>query len=240
MFIDIHSHILHGVDDGANTIEESIELLKQEKEQGITAVVCTPHFYPEYMALEEHINTTNKAFSELKEAVRSLDLPQLFLGHEVQCYPQIARSSGLELCTINSSYYLLLELPFITAIPKETVREIIRLSDDLGFRIIIAHIERYCYDRQYKNIVSLVKKGLVLAQVNADSLFIPEFKKATEKLLKENLVSFVASDAHSKDIRPVRINRFMEHIKTAYPKSYSRINAECEALIYELNGETYA
>ena len=155
MFIDIHSHILHGVDDGAKTIEESIELLKQEKEQGVTAVVCTPHFYPEYMALEEHINSTNKAFNELKEATRSLDLPQLFLGHEVQCYPQIARSSGLEFCTISSSYYMLLELPFITAIPKETVREIIRLSDDLGFRIIIAHIERYCYDRQYKNIVSI-------------------------------------------------------------------------------------
>ena len=237
MFIDIHSHILHGVDDGAKTIEDSIKLLKQEKAQGVDAVVCTPHFYPKYASLDEHINTTILAFAELKKATEGLDLPELFLGHEVQCYPQIARSSGLELCTINSTYYLLLELPFTTAIPKESIGEIIKLSDDLGFRIIIAHIERYCQDRQYKKIVDLAKKGIILTQVNADSLFIPEFKKATEKLLKDNLVSFVASDAHSPDLRPVRLNNFLEHIKVAFPKAYSRINAESDFFLKDIKGE---
>lgn len=240
MFVDIHSHILQGVDDGAKTIEEAISLLKQEKEQGVDAVVCTPHFYPEYSSLEEHITKSNAAFKELKNAVLCMDLPELFLGHEVQCYPQIARSSGIELCTLNGSYYLLLELPFLSDIPKETVGEIIRLTEDLGFRVILAHIERYCADRQYKKILSLVRKGLVLAQVNAESLFIPQFKRVVEKLLKENLVSFIASDAHSVNERPVRIKSFMEHIKNAFPKAYLKIITETDSLLNELKGEIYA
>lgn len=240
MFIDIHTHILPGVDDGAETLEEALELLTQEKEQGVDAVICTPHFYPEALSLEEHMDKTNVAFKQLQQALSGLDLPEVFLGYEVHCYPQIARSSGLECCTINGTYYLLLELPFLSGIPAETIGEIIRLSEDLGFRVIIAHIERYATDRQYQKLISLVKKGVVLAQINADSFFIPQFKKAVDKLLKRNLVSFVASDAHSKEDRPVRIRRFLDYIKFAYPIAYRKILNETDLFLKEIKGDKYA
>ena len=239
-FIDIHSHILPNVDDGANSIEESIELLKQEKANGVDAVICTPHFYPEIFSLDEHLKNSADAFNSLKEAARGLDLPELFLGHEVQSYPKIASCSSLEHCTLGNSYYLLLELPFLTAIPKETIDEIIRLTDGLGFRIILAHIERYSNDRIYKKLINLVKNDVVLAQVNAESLFIPRFRKPVEKLLKANLISFVASDAHSPAERPVRIREFLRAARNVSPTAYSKIVKNTDSLFNELKGETYA
>ena len=239
-FIDIHSHILPYVDDGAKSIEESIELLKQEKEQGVDAVICTPHFYPRFSSLDEHLQSTTESFKLLKEAARGLNLPELFLGHEVQSYPNISRSSSLEVCALSNSYYLLLELPFLDAIPKETIDDISRLSENLGFRIILAHIERYSSDKNYKKLINFVKRGIVLAQVNADSFFLPKLKKPVEKLLKANLVSFVASDAHSPTERPVRIREFIKAVSNTYPAAYSKIIRTTDSLFNELKGETYA
>ena len=66
MFFDIHSHILHGVDDGAKDLDESIALLEDIYSQGITDVIATPHFYPQTDILEDFVTNVSSRFLELK------------------------------------------------------------------------------------------------------------------------------------------------------------------------------
>lgn len=229
-FIDIHTHILPCIDDGAKTIEESVALLEQEKSNGVELVVCTPHFYTDYSDFDEHIKRVKESFSALVEYTKFRDLPQIILGYEVAYFLNMYHSTDIAECTIGNSNYLLLELPFSKPLNVTMLNDIKKLSDDVGFNIIIAHIERYSHDKLYKKLLALVKNNTVYAQVNAESLFSDE-RKCVEKLLKANLVSFVASDAHSTEKRPVRVSKALSEIKTKHPRAYDKIISETEELL---------
>ena len=82
--IDFHSHILPGIDDGSQSVEESIALLRKEAEQGVTQVIATPHFYPRYDAPEQFLKRRSEAEAALREEMsKHSGLPQLFVGAEV-------------------------------------------------------------------------------------------------------------------------------------------------------------
>ncbi len=230
-FIDIHTHILPNIDDGAKSTLDSVALLEQEKANGVDYVICTPHFYTDFSDFEEHLSKAKKAFNELYSYTKNLDLPKIYLGYEVAYFLNMHRSFGIEQCTLGNSNYLLLELPFSIPLSKDMLNDIEKLSEDVGFSVIIAHIERYSHDKLYKKLISLVKNNTVLAQINAESLFLSHHKKCVEKLLKANLVSFVASDTHSVKNRPVKVAKCLREIKTKYPRAYDRITGSTEELL---------
>ncbi|MBR5306150.1 MAG: capsular polysaccharide biosynthesis protein, partial [Oscillospiraceae bacterium] len=79
--VDFHTHILPAIDDGSSSVEESIALLKEEKEQGIDVVVVTPHFYPQNDRPERFLQRRKAAFEQLMEKISPDDkLPQIILG----------------------------------------------------------------------------------------------------------------------------------------------------------------
>lgn len=230
-FIDIHTHILPRIDDGAKNIQVSVALLEQEKANGVDCVICTPHFYTDFSDFDEHLNRVKKAYSELCSHIEFLDLPKIYLGYEVAYFLNMHRSMSIEQCTLGNSNYLLLELPFSIPLSNDMLNDIQKLSDDVGFRVIIAHIERYSHDKLYKKLLSLVKDDTVLAQINAESLFLNNHKKCVQKLLKANLVSFVASDTHSVINRPVKTAMCLKEIKAKYPLAYDKIISSTEELL---------
>ncbi len=230
-FIDIHTHILPHIDDGAKSILDSVALLEQEKANGTDYVICTPHFYTDYSDFDVHLSSVKKAFNELSSYIKNLDLPEIHLGYEVAYFLNMHRSTDIAQCTLGNSNYLLLELPFSMPLTADMLNDIEKLSDDIGFNVIIAHIERYSHDKLYKKLISLVKNNTVFAQINADSLFTNTTKKCVEKLLKANLVSFVASDAHSVEKRPVKTEKCLREIKNKYKKAYDRIISSTEELL---------
>ena len=215
-FIDIHSHILPGVDDGAKTIDDSIDLLRQEKENDVTSVVLTPHFYPDYDTFDDHYNHILTAFNTLKKECEGKDLPDIYLGSEVQYFTGISHCEILDKLCISGTNYLLLELPFLTPITPTMLEEVKRIDRDLGITVIIAHIERYCNDRLFKKLIDLVKNGDIKAQINADSVFHPVFQKPIFKLLKKGIISYIASDTHSVKERPVLIKDSISFLKQKY------------------------
>jgi protein-tyrosine phosphatase len=215
-FIDIHSHILPCVDDGAKTIDDSIDLLRQEKENDVTSVVLTPHFYPDYDTFDDHYNHILTAFNTLKKECEGKDLPDIYLGSEVQYFTGISRCEILDKMCISGTNYLLLELPFLTPITPTMLEEVKRIDRDLGITVIIAHIERYCNDRLFKKLIDLVKNGDIKAQINADSVFHPVFHKPILKLLKKGIISYIASDTHSVKERPVLIKDSISFLKQKY------------------------
>ncbi|MBP5686375.1 MAG: hypothetical protein J6W87_01160 [Clostridia bacterium] len=202
MMTDIHSHALPFVDDGSESKEDSVAMLKEEEAQGVTSVICTPHysspFLKEKAELSERVEEFN-AFAKEKGVKANL-----FLGQEIyvtdRTLPLLKED---RLLTMNGTKYVLAEF---STTHRSDVTEAVYMLKLKGYTPIVAHIERYSYLTvvDAKEIKSL--GGLI--QVNAASVMgkpKAEYKKRVKKLIKAGLVDFVASDVHF-----VRKNRMKE------------------------------
>lgn len=214
-FIDIHSHILHGVDDGSKSLLMSLELLEMMKAQGITDVIATPHFDARYENFEEYTAKVNAAYTELLDAVKGKELPNIYLGSEVYYFRGIGKSYGIRNLALASSRYILLELSGMP-IDDTVIKEIQGIYDNVGLKPILAHIERYADVKGFKKLLKLIEHGTVLAQVNAPSVFLPRFKRVTQKLIKRGYISFLATDTHSTDLRPPMLDKSLSEVEKIF------------------------
>ncbi len=202
--IDIHAHILPSIDDGPETIEESIELCKIAANDGIKTIVATPHSKDGvYEAKSDKILETVEALNlKLKES--QIDI-EILPGSEIHIHAELVESirSGEVLTINNSGKFILFELPFVF-IPPGTDKFIFNLKAN-GIVPIIAHAERISAFQKNPDLVGQLVKIGALVQVNAPGLTGqagPRDKKCVEWLLKNRLVHFIASDVHSLTGRP--------------------------------------
>ena len=210
VLMDIHSHILPGVDDGPKDIETSLSILEMMKAQGITDVIATPHFIATEENLE-YMQRVDDSYATLSSIAKDKDLPNIILGSEVFYFNGIGKSQSIKQLCINGSEYLLLELPnySITSYILNNIKE---LKENLRVTPIIAHIERYYHERGFRNLLKLVKDGTVLAQVNASSLLDSPRKKDVLKLIKKGYITFIATDAHSVVNRPPLLDKALHEV----------------------------
>ncbi len=197
--IDIHTHILPGLDDGSSSLAESLKMLAQAEEIGIKAIFATPHLYF-YSRFEQIYSTAVQKLAELKDAAAEKELSlNLNLGFEVYLHPELSSFPHLPKLTLGQKgAFLLVELA-LGQIPAFVEKACFDLIIN-GFTPILAHPERNLISSSQLAILErLVLQGVKL-QVEAVSLTGqngPELKKASQLLLQKNLVSFVASDAHN-------------------------------------------
>ena len=141
--IDFHTHILHGIDDGSKDIETSLKMLKEEFKQGVTRVVLTPHFYASRNSFSGFLEERDRKFNELKERVKGeINLPKISLGAEVSYFSGISNCEQLKELAIDNTNYLLLEMPFAKW-DKDTVKDVLKIGENLGLTVVLAHINRY-------------------------------------------------------------------------------------------------
>lgn len=205
--IDIHNHVLVGVDDGPQSLDETIALLKQARAQGIKGIVVTPHhLHPRY---DNTFETVLKGIDELNniEEIAQLNL-QLYPGQEIRITDKIFEEIEQQrIYGINKSRYLLIELPS-NEVPHYTKKLLYEIQTK-GFIPIIAHPERNKAIAQNINLLyELINHG-ALSQLTSSSL-TDELGKNIQKLsiqmLEHNLVHFVASDAHHSESRPFSLD----------------------------------
>lgn len=196
--IDIHNHLLFGIDDGAKTIEESLLLLKKAQELGFSAVVLTPH-YIKGSRFKSNNEEKQKRIEILSNEAKKKGIKvELYLGNEVY-FENDMHSLVLEkeIATLNNSRYLLFELPMTSEV--NNLKEVIFSLRVKGYIPIIAHPERYSYyQKNPDNIVDLIEQGC-LFQCNMGSLvgiYGKQACKCVKILLKHNLVHFMATDVH--------------------------------------------
>lgn len=196
--IDIHSHVLYGIDDGSKTIEESISLLKRMKELGINVVVATPHYIPGTSYVADNPSKSYR-LGQIKDELKKQNIDiDLFLGNEVFIDRNIHEfmKEG-NIATLHGSKYILVEFPRNT--------EILELFDILfklrsrGYVIIIAHPERYVFlHHDYKYLNKFLEMGC-LFQGNFENA-LGRYGKEAEKIfwymLKNNKYQFLATDVH--------------------------------------------
>lgn len=236
-YLDIHAHILPDIDDGAKDIETAITLLEMLKEQGVTNVIATPHFYPDSDNAEDFAELTQIAYNKLKSAIGQKDLPQVHLGCELRYFNGMGKSRALGQFVVKNTNYLLLELPYGAPITKTVLKDIADIGDIQGFTPILAHIERYSRLPGYKKLLKLIDDGYALAHINAGAVVAKEDAKLCDKLIKGGYVSYLASDTHSPDHRPPQIKQALEIITNRLGKSAAnRFIIKSNRLLEEIEG----
>ena len=200
--IDFHSHILPGIDDGSKSVCESIKLLEMLKEQGITKVVATPHFYANQNSVSEFLKKRNYAYENLVSEFTE-NSPHIILGSEVKYYEGISRLANLGDLCIGDSKLLLLEMP-MKRWTEYILRELFELHACGTFRIVLAHVERYL-SFQPKSLIGELSDSGILMQANADFFLDPRSRFKAIKMLRNGLLNFIGSDCHGVTFRPPHI-----------------------------------
>ena len=202
--IDIHCHILHGIDDGARDIDTSVRLCEMAMENGIEKIMVTPHL-SNFRELDAFIELRDLRLEELRNEIKKRNMMlQIFGGAEVLASDELFYSEPLNRATLNGSRYLLIEFAFF-GVSFTSVLKYVDEVMKMNLVPIIAHPERYTFFQEnYERVDYLLDKG-VLFQMNAGSLASmgskEEFDLAFEMALK-NATSFIGTDAHSIRNRP--------------------------------------
>jgi len=207
-YIDIHSHVLPGIDDGPATLEESIVLCADLARQNVSHVIATPHQlnFDDHAqpALPNekgtHANSVRLLVRQLNSELtrRGIDLT-VHAGGEVRVSPDIieALDTGLALTLCDEHRFVLIELPFDTTIPA---RGIVERLHSAGLGVILAHPERYTASQTNPGFLREWSHHQVMFQVNAGSI-VGEYGRTVQKLALELIqsggVHFIASDAHN-------------------------------------------
>ena len=211
--LDMHAHILPGLDDGPDTIEESIELIEMAIAEGITDIIATPHAYsPRYnVSKEQVLEKIILLNNEVKKRELSINL---HAGQEIRIQDFVPEKlkSG-EALTLAGSKYVLLELPS-SGIPAYTV-QIIQSILCMGKVPIIAHPERNRAIAEKPSRLSRLVYHGALAQVTAGSLgghFGKGVQKLSLQLIEANLIHAYGSDVHNATTRPALFERGLDYL----------------------------
>lgn len=220
--IDIHNHLLYGVDDGANSMEESLAMVQQAREQGIQAIVLTPHYRHGMFAYPKEKIITR--YRKLKPQAEALGV-ELYLGCEYHVNSRIVEAMQTGKClTLADSDYVLTEYDFGTE--YSYIYEQTKKLAACGYIPVIAHVERYeCILSQPKRCVELSNAGAYI-QINADSILGLDGKageKCCKKLLKHQWADIVASDAHGTENRANHLGKCMSYVQKKYGNDYAEL-----------------
>ncbi len=201
---DLHSHILHGIDDGPSKLDESVELCRIAYGNNVSQIVVTPHL-ADFSAAGDFFLKREEKMRELKDALERQGVNvSIFPGAEVLVSDEIYYTDALERFTINQSRYILVEFPY-SGLSFHTLARYIAEIKSRRLIPIIAHPERYVYfQRNFELVDFLLHEGILL-QVNAGSLCrgTPRTEhRLAWKIIKTRSAAFLATDAHSVDLRP--------------------------------------
>jgi protein-tyrosine phosphatase len=205
--IDIHSHILPQIDDGAKSLQEAIEMARIAVSDGIEQMVCTPHMFNGISRNPEPKEVFDRV-SALQEAVGTEGL-RVLPGNEVHMTHQIVQQAcNNRVMRLNRQNYMLVEFPAMTV--PAAAGDLFRQLQSNGVLPILVHPERNVQLQGHPSLVAEFVESGVYVQVTGMSLtgeFGRAAKNCAESLLRHNCVHFLATDAHRADRRPPILSR---------------------------------
>lgn len=215
--IDIHCHILPGLDDGAQTIEDSLAMARAAVNDGITKIVATPHHQTSRFMNPK--NVVLKKVAYVNEAIEQAGLPlEILPGQEVRLFGEWeAEFDANQLATVNNGNYILIEFPS-NHVPNYAERLFYEMQMK-GLTPVIVHPERNSQIvQQPEKLYTLIEKGAI-SQVTASSVagdLGKKLQKFSFQLIEANLTHCVASDAHNTTIRPFMMSKAYDVIEKEF------------------------
>lgn len=217
--IDFHSHIVYGVDDGSETLENSLKIIKYAEKAGFHSIILTPHYMKNYYEIpaneiSDRINILRKKCEEENIDVNLYQANELYITNNITDLLNEDIAS-----TINCSKYVLFELP-MNEEPMNLLEVIYKLVEN-GNIPIIAHPERYSFVQKNPNkLLELMEHG-VLFQSNYGSI-IGQYGKDVEKtvklLIKNNFISFLGTDVHKTGTIYTKMDEIYEELEKIIPE----------------------
>ncbi len=222
-FADIHCHMLAGVDDGAQTIEEMIEMARLAHEDGITAVCFTPHSGKR--GKDSDPNLIKKAFAVSSQLLteRFPDM-SFYLGNELYYSSDIpSKIKSGQYFSVNGGKYVLVE--FFPGTDLFNIESGIRFIRMAGFVPILAHTERYACVFKSEETLTRLRKNETVIQVNCDCILKSGliWRHRVKKLLRCGLIDLVASDSHDAVQRIPRMSQCYKQIALYTDREYADI-----------------
>ena len=220
-FCDLHCHILYGVDDGAQTIEDARALIDGAYSSGTRTVCFTPHYNPLRALESAGAEETFRSFSaELKEEYPDLDL---YLGAEILYHQRIAESISRGACrTLNGTRFLLVE--FLPDDDGDFIVQSVEAVAARGYTPILAHAERYySFLTRPAYAFSLAEQDIPI-QLNVRSVIGgngKKVKKFCHLLLKEGAAAVIASDAHDPEYADARLSEGFRMVSDKFGPEYA-------------------
>lgn len=194
---DFHTHILPGIDDGSQSLEDSLNMIRKEQTDGINKIVLTPHFYPQQMYPSSFLEKRHEAMEQLRGAFQAdADIPQFVLGAEVLFCPGMSQWKELDALTIGKTKYILIEMPFYKW-SNATYDELKQIYDERGLIPILAHIERYIPSVFVNKFLDRLSQLPVLLQTNCAFITDKDTQHLALKLIKSKRIHLIGSDCHS-------------------------------------------
>ncbi len=200
--IDLHSHILPGMDDGSADVKESLWLLGELAGQGVTVVSATPHFYATKEYPEAFLRRRAQSMEQLVPHLTAAH-PAIRMGAEVHYFEGMSRAAGLKQLCIEGTPLFLLEMPY-GFWGNRMVDEVLELSRTGEMTIVLAHVERYLAHQPGQLWEQLARNG-VLFQANAEPFARRFGSGRAMKLLRNGQLHFLGSDCHDSKKRPPRL-----------------------------------
>jgi len=193
---DIHSHFIPGIDDGAKTIEDSIQLITAMYHFGYKKVITTPHIMSDYYKNNSEI--IHGGLEKVRTALKQNNIPiQIEAAAEYYIDYDFERKLSEEKLLTFGDNYLLFEISYMNA--PSNLEHVIFKMQSLGYKPVMAHPERYNYwHNEFYKYEKMVEKG-VLLQMNINSLtgyYSISTKKIAEQLIEKNMISLLGSDCH--------------------------------------------
>ena len=208
MNVDLHCHILPEFDDGSESVEMSLEMLRREQAQGVGRVMLTSHFYRTKEDIDHFVRRRAAAFEHLKRAMAGGDYPEVRLGAEVAMHRALRFEDLTPLC-YEGTNVILLEMPFEPM--GFWFNDLRAIIDKNKVKVVLAHVERF-KDLYGKKGFEQVMELPVYKQINTTSLLEGGFfeKRALFKMVENGDVHLLGTDAHNLKARPVNMKAALD------------------------------
>ena len=222
-WIDLHSHILPQLDDGSDSVEMSLAMLRREAEQGVDVVCATSHYYAKYNSIPAFCERRAEALERLS-SVLTAELPRVLPAAEVAYFPHMEEQDLMPLC-IQGTRTLMLEMPFAdwTDLQLETVEALVL---DCRYDVVLVHPERFCFSKSNRHKLEKLAELPIGLQINAGSLLRWGTRRLALDLLQMAQYPLLGSDCHNLTSRPPNLKEgrkvVMQKLGEAFLKKIDR------------------
>lgn len=221
--IDIHTHILPGIDDGSRNIKESIDILKELISQGVKEIIATPHIISGVYDNTRKI--IDEKIEELNSEITTYKLPiRIHKGAELYCEPNLIEKTKREDLSLAGSKYILIESD-MQRFP-DNFENILYQFQIAGYTPILAHAERFApFINDFNYLLDIINRG-ILVQINSGSLFGDygnNVQKLAHKILQTGCAHFIASDVHGLNKRPIMLKEAYQFLSENFNENLPKL-----------------
>ena len=227
--IDFHSHILPDMDDGSDSVETSLEMLRVSRKQGVTLLCATSHFYADEEDPASFLARRTEAWRALRDAMEpGEEYPAVLLGAEILFFPGISVSEEIRSLTLERTPFLLVEPPMMTW-SEDMLEEIDECGRSLHCIPVIAHVDRYMRMLNDDSLLERAARRRVLIQFNAGAFLRSGFREKALAFLQGGKIHFLGSDCHDTVRRRPNLGDAYDVIASSDGGEMSRLFQQREA-----------